>query len=220
MKKLLLAAVCTAASTTGASAATVNLDFVAEAAGNEGGVENQTLTFGGLGVTITSSSNAYLDDLSGGKPAGLGFCSTGLTSGNQCVDAGDDNVTSGESVTLTFSQGILGLSNFVFYDGDHNAISSTATLGWGGTDSFPGFPNFSGTSTFADLETEVADFVVPPLLSFTLAYDTGSTTASEFYLGSVDVEYLPAAVPLPASILLMFGAVGGLGALRRRKKAA
>ena len=127
MKKILTSAAVVAVMASGASATVVDLDFIALAAGNEGGVEGAVFSSGGVDTTITSSADAYLDDLSAGRPAGLGVCSTGLTATLQCVESSDDNVTVGESLTLDFSSTLTGFE-FVFHDGDHFAVDETRTL--------------------------------------------------------------------------------------------
>lgn len=231
MKHLLTAAICTAAMTTGAFASTVTIDFVALAAGlnpafgnvnagDYGDAEGQTFSFGDLDVTLSSSSNAYLDDLSAGRPAGLGVCSTGITSTGQCVVASDDNVTTGEFVTLTFSGAdVVSLSDFVFNDANHNDISNSAdTLGLSFVDDDGANSFGAGTVSFGGVAAAIAGGQNGALQSITFAYDDFANSADEFYLSSLTAEL--AAVPLPASVLLLGGAIGGLGLMRRRKAAA
>lgn len=224
MKNILTAAACAVAFTSGANASTVDMDFVGLAAGlnpaygnvdagDYGDAEGQTFGFGGVNVTLSSdahaSSVAYLDDLSGG-PGGLGVCSTGITATGQCVIRSDDNVTSGESVTLAFSASLSSFE-FVFNDGNHDDIStSTDTL----TYEFVGIGGTSaGTTSFVGLAS-VLNSVGGGITSLTLGY--GGAHPDSFYLGSLSAV----AVPLPASMLLLGGAVGGLGLMRRRRKAA
>lgn len=216
MKTFLAAAVTTVALATGASAASVDINFEDLVANiGEQGVEGQTFDFGGLSVTLTSNGNdAYLDGVSGGLPAGLGVCSTGLDTNGECNVPGDDNVTMDEAVTITFSQAVLSVSNFVFRAASHEDISdSTEFLIIGGVDDLsPTLGDFSGPSTFADAANYISSQQVGNLYALTFSF-----ADTEFYLSSFTAEI--AAVPLPASILLMGGALGGLGALRRRKKA-
>ena len=105
-----------------------------EAAGNEGGLTDPgtatiddnvfALTGGGYVVVSATGGNPYLDDLSGG-PGGLGVC-TDLSGSNQCDPSSDDDVTSGESLTLTFyTDGTLSTlmvvtkADILFHNGNH-----------------------------------------------------------------------------------------------------
>ena len=54
---------------------------------------------GGFLVVTATGGNPYLDATSGG-PGGLGVCTTIVAT--QCVPGDDDNVSAGETVTLTF----------------------------------------------------------------------------------------------------------------------
>lgn len=144
MKHLFAAAVFTTAITGAASASTVTIDFVALAAGintaysandadDYGDAEGQTFSFaGGLDVTLTSTANAYLDDLSGGNPGGLGVCSAGISATGQCFDASDDNVTLGESVTLSFGGATTFAAFPTFFDSLQAGPISSLTLSFGG----------------------------------------------------------------------------------------
>ncbi len=201
MNKILAIAACAVALTGAANAATFNLDFVAAAAGNERGVEGQTLSFGGLGVTLTSSHNAYLDDLSGGKPAGLGVCKV-LDGNGQCNPSNDDNITDDEFVTLSFDRKV-NLMGFQFYDADHNSLSaSNDRLIIDGT-------KFS----FADATAASFNNV----MSITFKHNTGGALVDDFYLGSATAM---SAVPLPAGMALMLGGLGAFGVASRRKAKA
>lgn len=213
MKKTLYGlAVLAALGATGAGAAT--LDFVAEANNNgERGVANgTTLTIGGVDVSFDAGNGvAYFDRsspaevLNGG--AGLGVCSSGLTSSAQCVVSSDDNVTISEAVTLTFgsAQNISGL--LFNAEGHHALTSDTLTL------QFATNGGALASFTFADLMTQSFANVT----SATFAY--GGTNPDQYYVSALTAV---AAVPLPATLPLMAGALGllGFGAKRRRKQAA
>ncbi len=199
-------------SMTAASAAT--LDFVAEANNNgERGIANGVpVTIDGVEVTFNAGPGvAYLDassvaEVNAGGGAGLGVCSTGLTSKDQCVVSSDDNVTMGEAVTLTFDTAQT-LSNLLFNAEGHIAlISDTLTLLFG--------INGGATSsyTFADLMTQTFDDV----LTVTFAY--GGDNPDQYYVSAITV----APVPLPATLPLLLAGLTFLGfrAKRRRKLAA
>lgn len=195
------AAIIALAGTAGAA----TLDFVAEAAGDERGVADGTvLTFDGLNVEfsaahVTGTASAYFDDLSSGKPAGLGVCQVLTDPGAQCNPSSDDNITSGESVTLMFDKTLTTFQVTSFYDANHNSLAgSDKTL----------LINGSSVS-FADaLATDYSG-----VASITFAY--GGTNADQFYVGGAI-----AAIPLPAAGFLMLGGLGGLMVVRRRRKAA
>lgn len=213
MKKSLYGlAIIAALGATGAGAAT--LDFVAEANNNgERGVANgTTLTINGVDVTFNAGNGvAYFDRSSAAEVlrggAGLGVCSTGLTNAAQCNVPSDDNVTISEAVTLSFNSAQT-LSGLLFNAEGHQALTSnTLTLQFG--------INGGALSsfTFADLMTQSFSNVT----SATFAY--GGTNPDQYYVSALTAV---AAVPLPATLPLMAGALGllGFGAKRRRKQAA
>lgn len=201
MKKIFAIAACAVALSGAAHAATFDLNFVAAAAGNEGGVEGQTLNFGGLDVTLTSSNNAYLDDLSGGKPAGLGVCKV-LNKKGQCSPSNDDNITDNESVTLTFDRKV-DLMGFQFYDAKHNSLSTS------------GDRLIIDGTVFSFADATAATF--SNIMSITFAHNTGGQLKDDFYLGSATAM---SAVPLPAGMALMLGGLGAFGVASRRKTKA
>ena len=206
MKLIATAAAAMLATAVSANAAT--LDFVAEADGNERGVEDgTTINFDGLDVTFSADGDfAYFDDLSGGKPGGLGVCGT-LTASDQCNPPSDDNITEGEAVTLTFGTEVLELSGLSFNDADHNSLDTdfTQTL----------LIALNGGSATQYTFGEAAGAVFTSLTSITFQFDDQGRYASEFYVSGAE-----AVVPLPAAGWLLLGGLGGLAAMKRRKKAA
>ncbi|RKF16018.1 hypothetical protein D6850_00115 [Roseovarius spongiae] len=204
ISRVIAAALVAGLAATGAGAAT--LDFVAEAFGDERGVADGTtinnVNTGFLNVTFSSSHFAYFDDLSGGKPAGLGVCKV-LTGDAQCKPSSDDNVTSGESVTLTFDTmvDLLGLS---FFNADHNPVSATDTLRIG-TDLMA-----IGETTFG--AASAATF--SGITSITFAY--GGSSANQFYVAGATAT----PVPIPASLPLLVGGLGLMGWVARRRRKA
>lgn len=196
---LTLAAACAAFLAAG-SATAATLDFVAEAAGNERGIASgETLVIDGLAVTFTSSHNPYFDDLSGGKPGGLGVCKV-LTGSKQCTPGNDDNITSGEWVTLSFASRV-DLGGLSFTNADHNGLNASAKTLRIGVDG-----GALSTTSFASAVS--ANYL--GIGSITFAYGGGDP--SQFYVNAATAT----AVPLPAPLALLGGAVAGLAALRRR----
>lgn len=112
-----------------AGAAIVEYDFVAEAAGNEGGYTAYATDGDSAGAVVvtatgsnfagTTSYYAYLDDLDVDlRPAGLGVCQVlegGV--GSECLDPADDNlgdgVPGGEMLTLSWDQQVT-INEIVF----------------------------------------------------------------------------------------------------------
>ena len=203
MRFMTIAAAATVLCTGAAQAAL--LDFVAEAAGNERGVEDGTvITFNGLDVTFSAgpgglgSDFAYFDDLSSGRPAGLGVCTT-LNAAKQCRPSDDDNVHFDESVTLSFGETVT-LKDFVFYDAKHFLLDSASLyldVAVNGGDVMK--------YSFADLVMGMFEDVD------TITFAGRGEDGTAFYIGSAI-----AAVPVPAAGLMLLGALGGLGLARRR----
>jgi len=119
-------------------AAVIQYDFVAEAAGNEGGYTNySTDGVSNSGVYVTASASnftgttsyyAYLDDVDVSKPGGLGACRV-LEGGepSECLDPADDSVNTGivggEMLTLTWDQ-LVTISLITFTNGTHHPVFS------------------------------------------------------------------------------------------------
>ncbi len=212
ISKLLAGAFCALGISGAADAAIIELDFVAEAAGNEGGVEGSIFTFDGIDVLVSSSHQAYLDDLSAGRPAGLGVCKV-LDGANQCSPSSDDNVTSGEWVTLDFGSYAVTSAIFSFYDARHFELSSarnpdrTYLLGF----DIPGgdLGTLGASQKFGDAF---------PMLSFnSVTFGYGGDHADEFYVsGATDVNV----VPLPGVPALLGAGLIAFGVRRRHPNLA
>lgn len=209
MKKLLLGAV--GALALGCSAEAASLNFAAYASGNEGGVADGTvISFGDVDVAFSANGTnvAYFDDISGGRPAGLGVCGA-LTSGGLCTPNDDDNITAGEEVTLGLGA-TADLSGFGFRDADHfDLATSLSTL-------------LYAVNGGAMVETTFAAMVGMTLLGVdTISFAYGGANADQFYVNILSATPV-STVPLPGAAPLMLGGLGLFGALtlRRRRRCA
>ena len=177
------------------------------------------------------TADPFMDSLSGRKPAGLGVCSTGFdvlgTDGDsgdyggisRCStqysgspkDAGDDNLLFPEILTLTFSKDVW-LQDLMIRDADHNLVTGSILVG---SDALPlneGHPGLVELDVIAGVVQDTYAAGFSSLFYFTSA---GGRPGDEIYL-----EVLTAVVPLPAAGWLLLGGLGGLAAMKRRKKAA
>lgn len=195
-------------------------DFVAEAAGDERGAES--IPFVGVdGHTITATGydwvnnvdyaaagtdvyNAYLDDVSGGKPGGLGVCK--ILAGTQCNPGSDDNVTEGEALRLDLSGGATRLSNFTFRDAEHDPVIGTDNVWYRVDEVLTGGINNDGweLTTFAGLSALV--------LSGSVIEIAAHSNTEQLYLSTVST------VPVPAAVWLFGTAMLGLFGMRRKAK--
>ena len=214
MSFLKTVALAAAVAFSGSVASAAVLDFAQEAIDNgERGVEGQTLVLDGIAVRLESSHDAYLDDVSGGLPAGLGVCSTGLTWASQCIDSGDDNVgISGaggsESVALWFDVApVFDIMVTTLRAADHTLLTSNAH-------GAVGVEYLDGMGTYFNLGAiGIGDLLA--LNIGTVSAINFSYVGVEFYISAVSAQ-----VPLPASALLMLGGLGAIGVIRMRRRAA
>ncbi len=214
MKKLLtFAAASLAAGTLSMAAhASTIIDFAAYADGNEGGVTSGTsLNIAGANLTFKSNFNPYFDDVSGGKPAGLGVCRA-LSNTGDCVDSGDDSVDGdfdvNEHIIVLFDDGPFNVFQLSFRDGRHNLLDNNdvALVTWGVFDAIGGLIT-TGTASFSDVigMAAVGFFANVHGIGFEFA-DT------EFYVENVSD------VPAPAALPLLISGLAGLGFAVRQKR--
>ncbi len=216
MKKLFAfaaASMAAGALSMAAHAATI-VSFADFAAGNEQGVTSGTsLNINGVNITFNSNFNPYFDDVSSGKPAGLGVCRV-LSPLSFCADAGDDSIdgdlTINEYVIMQFDDGPFSVFQVSFRDGTHNSLDADniGQVTWGIFDAVGGLLSF-GTTSFAQViaMATAGFFANVDGIGFEFA-DT------EFY-----VEYI-SDVPIPGALPLLLSGLAGLGFASRRKKIA
>lgn len=190
-----------------ASAAT--LDFITESNGNERGVADgyvlENANTSGLAVTLSADGgSAYFDS----GDAGLGVCGT-LTASKQCNPSNDDNITAGESVFLQIEKDagsgyLSGVLNKVFFRNAGHGASF-------GAGAMLDYTLDGGASWMTRALTGMIDFGGAAFTSAGIGFRYNN---AEIYVANVDLE----PVPLPAGALLLITGMGGLAAVRRRRK--
>lgn len=196
------AAVALLAGSVAASAALI--DFTDNSTGFSGAIGNG-ITWELTGTPLPPNT----DEVGGGRPLG------GLAWENDGVGIGNDEVTQGtQSLTLTFSEEVtmtsaLYLDLFAIADHESAIISVGSAPGAVADETFATAGSVGGFATTGSLSLTGTSFTFFAGSGF----DDGD---GDFALAGVNI----APVPLPAGILLMGTALGGLGLARRRKQKA
>lgn len=196
------------------SASAANFDFAAYAVGNEHGAVSETLSSGGISVTVSgfdlltnATYLAYFDDYSGGSPGGLGVCK-GLFPAGECFEPpDDDDLGMNEVLKLTFSEQVI-LTDLFFRNGDHELdfLGNFGVLIDAAPVNAGSFTQYLQTASFAG-----------PLVGTTFYFVSSATFAADndarrkLYLTGLTAT----AVPEPATLGLL--GAGALIGLRRRR---
>ncbi len=160
-----------------------------------------TGTFNGNAAAVVQDKEASWDSPRG-DGAGLGVYQSkygGSTSPN--LDTSDDNITTGEKLTITFNQEVKLTAIGLSAEG-HNVTN------WFNGATFL----FNGGSTLLPKGTGIIDNLSIVGKEFTFAFDS-ARTADQFYLASLTVSSVPEG---GATVALLGLSTIGLGAMRKR----
>ncbi len=170
----------------------------------DGGVfgGNLSYTDGGIIAVATSAytggASSVVQDHENGWTSSIG---AGLGVYHQSGNTSDDNITNGESLTITFDQ-VVNLTSIGLRSEGHNFTN------WPAGSTFL----FNNVSTLLPLGVGSIGLDLTGQV-FTFAY--GGANADQFYLSSMTAT----AVPEPGSYALMIAGLGAIGlALRRRTR--
>lgn len=226
-----------------AAALVVTYDFVAEAAGNEGGFSAH-VTDGDSGseaITLTATASnfagdtdyfAYLDDASGGQPAGLGACTTLVGGEGSACDEGavtgdTDNLNSGidggQVLTLAWNQ-IVTFQELAFRNQNHGTTFGSeqdfeVRIDGGAWQSFSLQHMFN-----TPLSGSTFDFIVDDTFGNDGCQDVvcADEAGSALYISSamVEVDTPTVETPEPGMVLLFLLGLGLVGFGSKQRKQA
>lgn len=186
------------------------VDFVGGQIGADGvmgeraELDGTLLAYGGIYIQFSATSTggegyAYFD----AGTAGLGVCTT--TSGTQCNPSSDDNLTSGETLSIAFFSDALGqnalnatIDDLTFRDANHNLIIDEAANFLFGVDG-GGLASTSMLGFGPSAEGQ----------QFNFGYDR-----TEYYISGMMVS----GIPEPATWLMMIIGFGIVSASTRRSR--
>lgn len=165
-------------------------------------------TDGGVSITGMNASYAsgnFAEPFFDGGRAGLGVCHTAPApqsslsgcSSNGGAAPGDDNVTTGEALSVLFDK-MVRITDLLFRNGGHGLLDGTVWVD-------------SRTFDVVDGKIDPDELAtIGPVTTLDFEYVT-----DQFYVSTVTVS----PVPLPASMMLLAFGLGGLGLAGRRKAA-
>lgn len=166
-------------------------------------------------ITGDASINSYVT-------SGVGVCSTVCDWRQTSADRQVDGANVNEGVLLDFGSTLVRLTSVVMTYADDNDLFSVFNMG-NGADAAP----TAATTDNAVPDSWMASIGIPDIGVGSLFNIASMDSDSEFKIIAVRFDVVPAQtrlsdqpapVPLPAGGLLLLGGLGGLAALRRRKK--
>ena len=199
---------------TAVSASAAVIDFTSNATLLSGG-NIDGVSWGVVGTPVAPNNNQGFD---GGSAPSNAF---GLAFENDGWGIADDEISNGdqvvESITINFgsSVSILGFGFLDLFEEGDSGLGEVGIMTANGVDYELSFD--AANSSFGGYaESLFGAPIITDSVTFTAARTNDGAGFADGALAALEV----APVPLPAAGFLMFGAIGGLAALRRRRKAA